>query len=310
MNRVNNLGKVKINYLNSNPQEVYSDGDAENDLLNLYTKKNPKATIDNILKNNPSWVNYYHLSPVRGAVIDWFKFKEGSTVLEIGAGPGAVTEALVKNNIHVSALELTERRALINAHRNKNSNNLEVIVGNLEDLPSENLYDYVVCIGVLEYAGTFIEHPDPYHAFLKYIKSHLKQGGQLLLAIENRNGLKYWAGAKEDHTGHVFDGINNYPNKKVRTFGRIELENLFRESGYLHTNFYYPFPDYKHPKIIYSDEYYPGNGTEFPLGMLPTPVPGQSRSHLFLEAFAMMSLESNNMFPQFSNSFIVVGSNV
>jgi cyclopropane fatty-acyl-phospholipid synthase-like methyltransferase len=246
---------------------------------------------------------------VRGAIVDWFDFKKGSTIIEIGAGCGAITEALVSKPVKVSALELTDKRAVINATRNQKAKNLEMLIGNLQELPEEAKFDYAVCVGVLEYAGTFIEGDQPYHKFLELIRRHLKPGGTLLLAIENRLGIKYWAGAREDHTGHLFDGLNAYPNKAVQTFGRLELEILFSESGYRSSDFHYPFPDYKHPHMIYSDSYYPGNGAEFPLGMLPTPVPGQDRVELFSEALAMLSIESNQLFPYFSNSFIVVAEN-
>ena len=60
----------------------------------------------------------------------------------------------------------------------------------------------------------------PYSEFLKLLRSFLKDGGRLLLAIENKMGLKYFAGAKEDHTGVLFDGMNGYPGmQKIKTFG-------------------------------------------------------------------------------------------
>lgn len=308
--KVSQVGNVKIKYLTNKFEKRYADS-VEDELLDLFSSQDPRQERKKTLSNNPSWEQYYHLSPYRGAVIDWFDFEEGSTVLEVGAGTGAVTETLVKKPVNVSALDMSLKRSLINATRNQHADNLEVVVGNLSQMKAGTKFDYVVCVGVLEYAGAFIEHAQPYKHFLEIMRQHLKPGGELILAIENRLGLKYWAGAREDHTGGFFDGINQYPTpKQVQTFGRKELSNLLNESGYDEAEFYYPYPDYKNPHIIYSDDYYPGHGAEFPLASLPTPVPGQSRVILLDEAMAMISLENNDMFRDMANSFIVVAKNV
>ena len=34
--------------------------------------------------------------------------------------------------------------------------------------------------------------------------------GNIIIAIENRYGMKYWAGCREDHNGEFFSGIENY----------------------------------------------------------------------------------------------------
>lgn len=304
------IGKVKIRYLTNKYEKRYADS-VEDELMELFRHPDPDKKRQEILNNNPSWEQYYHLSPYRGAVVNWFDFKEGASVLEVGAGTGAVTESLVKLPLSVAALDMSLKRSLINAARNQQSENLEIMVGNLEQLKAGVKYDYVVCIGVLEYAGSFITHQEPYKYFLELIREHLKPGGSLILAIENRLGLKYWAGAREDHTGGFFDGINNYPGpKRVQTFGKKELERLVKNAGFKDNMlFFYPYPDYKNPHIIYSDEYYPGNGAEFPLASLPTPTPGQSRVVLFSEAMAMKSLEDNDLFREMANSFIVVAEN-
>lgn len=310
MKRQKNINNVNLSYLSSKENSAYSDGDTEDQLLKIYSSDNPVKEKLSVLSNNPSWSLFYHLSPLRGNVINWYSFTEGSSVLEVGAGCGAITEELLSLGLNVTALELTDKRALINAHRNKQSNKLSIVVGNLKDYRPKKKFDYIVCVGVLEYSGMFIDAEDPYKAFIEYLSDLLTENGKLIVAIENKIGLKYWAGAREDHTNSFFDGLNNYPESmSVKTFGRKELEELFLKSGMKHTDFYYPFPDYKHPAVVFSDRYQPGPSVEFPLRLLPTPTPGQSRVHLFSEALAMMSIESNDLYRHFSNSFIVVASN-
>ena len=52
----------------------------------------------------------------------------------------------------------------------------------------------IVLNGVFEYAPGFTEGDQPCETFLKNIKRLLKPEGILLIAIENRFGLKYFRG--------------------------------------------------------------------------------------------------------------------
>ncbi len=53
-----------------------------------------------------------------------------------------------------------------------------------------------------------------------------------MIAIENKYGLKYFAGCKEDHLGTYFSGIENYAGGGgVRTFSRNGLEAIFKSCG-------------------------------------------------------------------------------
>jgi hypothetical protein len=50
-------------------------------------------------------------------------------------------------------------------------------------------------------------------------------------------------------------GLNGYEgNDSVRTFTRTELTDILGEVGFSHTFFYYPYPDYKFPNEIFTDE--------------------------------------------------------
>lgn len=301
------IGNVPLYYSKGEHVVSYEDKGTEDDLRKLFLSE---GDIDkkrlNVLNSNPTWPMLYHLTPLRGNLVKGYEFKKGKKILEVGAGPGGVTEELVKNDNHVTALELSYKRGKINALRNKHMTNLEVVIDNLENYKPTEKYDYVVCVGVLEYAARFINTKEPYQAFMKMLRGKLNKNGILLLAIENRFGLKYWAGAREDHVHTFFAGHNGYPEKvPMRTFGREELKELIVESGFSKTYFYYPFPDYKTPIMLYSDDYYPGHGTEFPLAKLSTPTYDRPREIFFSEQSTMRFLEMNDLFRDFSNSFLV-----
>ena len=231
----------------------YSDGDIENTIIEYI---NSGKNVDEILKKDSSWPVFYHLSDIRQNIVNWYPFKKDSTILEIGGGMGAITPYLCSVAKKVVTVESSKRRAKAIELRTKNYNNLEIIVGNFNDIEFDEKFDYITLIGVYEYALMFTKNKNnAYVELLKSVKKLLKPNGKILIAIENRFGLKYWCGAREDHTNIVFDGINNYSsdNNFVRTFSKADLEKIFDNVG-LKYNFYYPLPDFKFPELILTDE--------------------------------------------------------
>lgn len=246
-----------------NEKYVYSDGEVEKEIIE-YVKKFNDSDYSEILNTDIRWPVFYHLSPIRQNVINWFDFKKDSSVLEIGAGMGAITPALCERCEHVVSVELSKTRATCIYERCKDYENLEIIVGNLNAIKFNQKFDYITLIGVFEYACSFTEGDTPHKTFLNRIKKLLKPNGKLIIAIENRFGLKYWCGAAEDHTGKPFYGIKGYDNTShVRTFDKQTITDLLISEGLMSNDFYYPYPDYKLPQMIYSDKKRPnGLNTE------------------------------------------------
>ena len=280
--------------------DYYSDGDIEDELLEIVTNN---SDYSEILANDHRWPILYHLSPIRQNIINWYPFRDNSSCLEIGGGCGAITGALCKSLKEVKVVELSKRRSSINLERHKHFDNLEIIVGNLNDIQFKEKFDYITLNGVLEYAGSFTDTDEPYKDFLKQIKKYLKPNGKLIIAIENRYGLKYFAGAKEDHTGKEFDGLSGYiGNTNVQTFGKKELETLLQESGYPTQDFYYPHPDYKMPMEIYSQNWLPNINTL----LAPAPNFDTERYELFDETETFRGIIENGQYEFFANSFLVI----
>ena len=243
------VGKVKLNNTFYCGKDIYSDGEIEDTLLEIVkSEKRLEA-----LKTGTNWPVLYHLSDIRENLLDWYPFRSDSKVLEIGAGCGALTGLLSRKTKSVTCIELSKKRSLINAYRNKDCDNVTIYVGNFKDI-EPNLtekYDYITLIGVLEYAYSYLEGINPYLNMLKIAKKHLAVNGKLIIAIENKMGLKYWNGAVEDHTGRVGSGLNDYSDgEKVRTFSKTEIESLLKEANFESYRTYYPVPDYKLPKNI------------------------------------------------------------
>ena len=231
-------------------EDLYSDGEVEDFIIKIIAENRPED-YSNAVYEQFNWPIYYHLSPLRKNILNWYKFKPDSSVLEIGCGMGAITSVLCDECKDVTAVELSRKRATATLLRCRKKENLEIIVGNLNDIEFDKKFDYITLIGVLEYQGTYTESTNPYMDFLVKIKQLLKPDGKLLVAIENQYGLKYWCGMPEDHVGIPFEGINQYRDveRGVRTFSKTALDTLIKESGFHNTYFYYPYPDYKLPTV-------------------------------------------------------------
>lgn len=290
------MAKFNLKYYND--KDLYTDGDIEEEMLRL-------ADIDNVMDNlKPSETDFavlYHFSPIRENIVNWYPFKEESTVLEVGAGCGAITGTLCRAAKKVIAVELSKRRAEINYKRHKNYDNLEIFVGNFNDMHFGQEFDYVILNGVFEYAINFTDGSTPYVTFLKKMAELLKTDGRILIAIENRLGLKYFAGAPEDHTEIYFLGQNKYLDyDKVRTFSKKELIDIFNKCELKYHKFYYPYPDYKFPNEIFTDvsiksQHYGKSAVNL----------SKNRIHFFNENILADSLVKEEVMDTFANSFLV-----
>lgn len=300
---IKKIGNVNIDYSYYPGQDLYCDGDVEDEILDI-VKNNDKSEFNRIIAERNKWPILYHLSHIRENILSWYPFEGEADVLEIGSGCGAVTGAVAKSAGSVTCIELSEKRSLINAYRNKEYDNITIRLGNFEEVEKhlEEKYDYITLIGVLEYANVYINDKEPYSRFLEIVGRHLKPMGKLLIAIENRMGMKYWAGCREDHVGYFYEGIEGYANTDgAKTFSKTELERLFKKAGFDTFKFYYPYPDYKFPSTIYSDDYLPR------IGQLNknTCNLDTDRMLLFNESLAYDKLIEDGSFPMFSNSFLV-----
>ncbi|MCD7826210.1 MAG: methyltransferase [Clostridiaceae bacterium] len=284
-------------------EDQYSDGDVEDVILQIIAENPPEEYVQAI-ESKFSWPSFYYLTHLRKNILNWYPFDPDADVLEIGCGLGAITGVLCDACKSVTAVELSKRRAAAALLRCREKENLEIIVGNLNDIVFEKKFDYITLIGVLEYQGSYTETQDPYCDFLKKVKKLLKPDGRLLLAIENQYGLKYWCGAREDHTGVPFDGINQYAltDRKVRTFSKKALSDLIGRSGFSHSFFYYPLPDYKLPTVIYSQEALPEKIGPSQMIAYYTP---DGKTRVAREHDLYQDVIDNGVFAFFANSFLV-----
>ena len=298
------IGKVTLDLSKYPGEDLYSDGAIEDELLKIARDLSP-VEYQRVIDERGSWPILYHFSKQRENIVEWIPMKKTDKVLDVGSGCGAVAGALARKAGSVTCVELSKKRSMVNAYRHSECDNMTIKLGNFKDVEPELDRDYdLICLtGVFEYGISYMGGNTPFEDFLRIIRSHVKPGGRIIIAIENKLGLKYFAGCREDHVGTYFSGITNYVDGgHARTFSRKGLEKIFEAAGAEEWHFYYPYPDYKFMTTLYSDKRLPGKGE------LSNNLRNFDRDRILLfdEKNAFDGISEDGLFPVFSNSFLVV----
>ena len=228
--------------------------------------KNWRELVKAAFEEKNPWLYKIITAKARTLFLQHYKLKKNSLILDIGSGWGQFTLPLAQDNF-VCALEPTpERLDFITAaaRQDKKENKIYFIGEDYLKVNFETKFDYTLCIGVLEWVGSFSDGDaqETQRNFLKKIKQELKPGGELIIGIENRIGLKYLLGANDDHTG--LPNISVYKSNlakekykiltqkelKVFTYSKSELQEILENAGFTLINFFAALPDYKIPEII------------------------------------------------------------
>ncbi|MEA2154220.1 MAG: hypothetical protein QOE11_360 [Solirubrobacteraceae bacterium] len=291
----------------------YLDG-GEAHLASIFTSARDLAIGSAEMRGHiRDWVTTYHLSPLRVTLFDALGLHAGDArVLELGAGCGAITRWLGDHCGEVHAIEGSAARARVTRLRCRDQEHVEVYVGNYSQLDERDAFDLVTLIGVLEYGHEY--HPDTSDprlaalANLTLARRALHDDGMLVLAIENRLGLKYIAGAREDHSGRPYDSITGYAGGgQAQTFNARELRELVAEAGFAEQALLLPFPDYKLAKtIVNADAMLPSDRIH---NWVDTPAPdrGAVRNRLpFNETLATREFAEAGLLADVANSFLIV----
>lgn len=294
----------------------YSDGiKIEKYILRVVKNtKDVSNSSDELFHSIKDWPSRYHLGIGRSNIFRALNLSTNSNVLELGSGCGALTRYLGETFSSVDAIEGSHLRASIARERCRDLNNVKIFSSNINNIKFVPSYDVTTLIGVLEYAPIYMSNKNDASqaclSLLKIAKSSLKENGRLIIAIENKIGLKYWSGCPEDHTGRIFDSIHGYPNQNGPiTFSKQELKILLRTSGFSNIDFYYCFPDYKFASTIFSDietekDFYLHNWVSVPFKSYDNP-----RSYSFHEGLVNKTLSESGLLREFANSFLVIASN-
>ena len=214
------------------------------------------------------WLHQIITSPARDLFFRQYPPLSGSKILDIGAGWGQIALPLARRgDVQVTALEPTpERIAFIRAAaaQEKVLDRMDFIQADFLELNFEPVFDLACCVGVLEWVPKFRagEPRQLQIEFLRRMRSTLRPGGKCCVGIENRLGLKYVLGGRDDHTSQhlvsVFDAelaaakhlAGTGQALRVFTYTHAEYALLFSEAGFTRVETYAAYPDYKLAQLI------------------------------------------------------------
>lgn len=166
----------------------------------------------------------------------------------------------------------------------------------------KKMFDYIVVAGAVEVS----KRPG---FLLKKLKCRLGTGGRMLIVANNRMAIRYFCGDKDEYTGHVLDGIDNYakinPKRmeelRGRVYSKAELKDMLLDAGFKRQKFYSIMPSLVRPQVLISEEYVPNEALDvrvFPQYNCPQTV--------FLEEERLYEdLLKNGMFHSMANGFLI-----
>lgn len=289
------------------PPTDYADGSEAAVLSVLEAAGDRSAASDELARAVTGWESRYHLSRLRANLLRPLRLGPGMRVLDAGAGTGALARYVAETGAEVVALEGSLARARAAAARCDGLDNVEVVCGPIESFadgdPGGDGFDVVLCVGVLEYAGTGAGE------LLGRLRRLTRPAGVLAVAIENQLGLKYLLGYGEDHLGQPWLGVEGYPGVAPggpRTWSRRSLAARLDHAGFAAQRWLFPFPDYKLPVAVLAETAY--TGPEFVDQLVRWPCTAQASAQLRVsdDRLAHRVFLDAGLGPEVANSFLVV----
>lgn len=287
----------------------YADG-GEQKMLKILSSVEDRSTFsEELIGHMTDWPTEYHLSRKRHLILRSLNIQPGDRVLELGCGCGAITRYLIEIGAKVTAVEGELSRAAVAAKRCEGYDTVEFIVEDFLNLELDIKYDWVLMIGVFEYSQKYGKGKNRQFEYLDIARKHLLPDGSLVIAIENKLGIKYINGAGEDHNGKINYGPQDlYDGNDITTWGREELREILIKNGFAYQNFNGVFPDYKLPKVIFNEEI--DDFREFRAEELlhysrSLDYRGKNQ-RFFDESLVAGALRKNGLLIDFANSFLII----
>lgn len=290
----------------------YSDG-AEQRITSILRKARDRSDgSDELAQVIVDWETRYHLSPLRANLLRPLNIRSGLRVLEVGCGTGVLSRWLGEQGASVTALEPVSLRAEAARLRCEGLDNVTTRECTVDELDADEEFDLVIVVGVLEHVAGQSDQPNVAAArFLQHCVSHLSPDGAIALAIENQLGMKYLLGYSEDHRGLPWIGVEGYPTPGAQTWSRAGLRSMLAAQGLSDQRWLYPFPDYKLPTTVLSEQLYDTSGADSLIdGFVRVPASEDAGQATFVcdARSAHRVLLSAGLGPDVANSFLVVAS--
>jgi len=167
---------------------------------------NKAANYETNICKNMFWSTFKNTE--KKVVVKFLAAKENDYILDIGSGPGIYAQELKTTNPKLLCIDSSF--SMIKAVKQKG---ILGVVGNAENIPLNNVFDKILCLGVLE----FVNRPE---SVIYQIKTHLKTDGCIVLIIP-----------KKSIPGLIYKSIHKLHKLKVKLFTLSEMETILSNYG-------------------------------------------------------------------------------
>lgn len=247
--------------------------DISYEILDLFDQYGSDAEgIRRGLEENSRPEYLYALSDLRQNLLEWYPFTGAEQVLEAGSGCGALTGLLAERTAHVTVMEARDENLEVNRRRNSGYSNITYGY-----TPDDRKFDLAVILNLGQ---------EGIKETLSWVFPLLTEDGAVLFACENLLGLRYLAGAEHDRDRCALT--------------RSQILEAFQGEAFSQVDLYYPTPDDRLPRSIYSDGYLPGKG-----GLGAEPAYDSPRLCCMNQEAVWDLLEQEGDFGRFANAFLV-----
>ncbi len=193
----------------------------------------------------------------------WLPLERSGRILDFGCGWGALSLSLAPHCAELWVADAVPERAAITLKRAAEYGYRHLRACATSGWPrlpfADATFDLVVLNGVLEWIPSSIKG-DPreiQHRFLREVSRVLQPSGQLALGIDNRFGVGYFMGKREEHTklkyisllprslARVYHRLMKKEEYRSFTYGRAALARMLKTSGLSELRYLCTYPDYR-----------------------------------------------------------------
>jgi cyclopropane fatty-acyl-phospholipid synthase-like methyltransferase len=253
--------------------------------VSLMDEVNPRAAVQKAIPHLEGMI----FSEEREAALELINLKKDGVCIDYGCMWGVMSVGMAKRGQTVLAIDQTydSLHFLKKRREHDKLNNIYLLQNDIKEVNFKGIADYALVNGVLEWIPEVgevdltnfygvkkernykVDSPRKMQLdFLKRVSSSLKEGGEMLLAIENRYDYQRFIGKKDPHANLFFTTflprfISNFISKVILRrpyrnyiYSFKGIEKLVKEAGFKTVELNMGFPDYHFPAIIapYSDQ--------------------------------------------------------
>ncbi len=237
---------MKLHLDNCNEDAYYGEyylKEIEKNIIEEYIEKYDRFSYEKNFSNDIDFELLYNLSSIGQNILSWYPFKKNAKVLEVGGRLGNITQLLCEENLEVVCIEPVKYRVEAIAKRCDSYEKLDIYASYLKDFKSNEKFDYIICIGNLEYYNEIFGKEIELKEYLKFLCSRLNEDGRILIAFDNNISMR-----------NLFNTTFSNNLKKNKFFSKKYIQNILNELDLKNEITYYPLPDYKLPNVILSDK--------------------------------------------------------